>query len=126
MQGLSLYISKEFNHVVKKQYFTIDQAKKVLPEIKPLLKELMQLYQELGINENISVIYEEPFQETYAHVKNELFFHKKSSKDTRFGVQSCVSLFTATRIRIASQEILSSVWNTRIISYADTVYNIGF
>ena len=64
--------------MVKKQYFTIEQANKILPEVKPLLKELMQLYQELGINENISIVYEEPFQETYAHVKNELFFHKKS------------------------------------------------
>jgi len=66
--------------VVKKKYFTLENAIKILPEVKTLLKELIQTHAEIHMQDKISLIYEDPYLDAYEEIKNGLFFHKRSYK----------------------------------------------
>lgn len=48
---------------MKKQYYSIEQANTILPEIKKLLKKLLDLHIKLSLQSQTSIVYEDAFKD---------------------------------------------------------------
>lgn len=64
--------------MIKKRYFSLQQAESILPEVKLLLEVLMKIQLAVHLKEGISVSYDDPFREAYAYTKRAAFHHKQS------------------------------------------------
>ena len=49
---------------MKKAYYTLQEAREILPDIKPILKELVKCQLKLVVRNNVSLVYEDPFENT--------------------------------------------------------------
>jgi len=58
---------------IKKKYFTLEEAKEILPEVKVLLGKLLKVQANLKINKVIQIDYEDEFLETAEIIRKELF-----------------------------------------------------
>lgn len=61
---------------MEKKHYTLEEAKKLLPKIKPLLKKLIQCHLGAGIHENLSIIYEDTYRNMQQTVKEAKQWHK--------------------------------------------------
>jgi len=67
---------KVFEFKMEKKYFTLYEARKILPDVKKLLEKLLKSQMKLFMQEKVYVEYDDDFLEASKSVKNRLRFHK--------------------------------------------------
>jgi len=61
--------------VIKKKYFTLEEARKLLPEVKDLLEELIHIQVKLELSKQVDISYDDLFKDEYNHVIEGLRYH---------------------------------------------------
>ena len=108
---------------MKRVCYTLEEARGLLPEIKPILKELIQCQLRLVIRNNVSMVYEDAFenakyfvnsaiesngaQRKYLELLNNLFKKGIFVKDPAIGLIDFYSMYEGREIFLCYKYCLS-------------------
>ena len=62
--------------MIEKKYFTLEEARTILPEVKAKLKKLITCYIKLRVNDGILISYDDEFENTHEEISKSLMIHE--------------------------------------------------